>query len=376
MCYKSKRLIFIHITNTINELKMKILIKKYGKIGLCLLFGLSIFSACNKDFGEGDLITYDNTVKSKIDSLPQFSFFKELYKYCDSLTTSTKADVVPVGTTYPSVGGALGSNFITGFIPTNEAFKANGIATILVNGKLNPVFAKFLTRDTAAANLTSANVIRNFLMYNLNNKVLDPSVFSDNINIKALTAGAVDTVYIRKIGADYFVNGFSKIDVGSVLNGKNGRLYATNSLVTPVYNGQFLQLVKLDTSLSLFNLALTRANDATITATANTATIFNTTFAPTNQAFIDAGLNTAAINAATPAALAAILKHHFIRQRLFTNDLVDGSLTMLSGTAITITTGSAITIKSANTTGTVNIVGNNINYARGIMYKIDKVLKF
>ncbi len=354
---------------------MTILIKKYGKIGLCLLLGLSLFSACNKDFGEGELITYDNTIKSKIDSLPQFSFFKELYKYCDSLTTSTKGEVVPVGTTYPSVGGALGSNFITGFIPTNDAFKANGIATVLVNGKLNPVFAKFLTRDTAAANLTSAGVIRNFLTYNLNNRVLDPSVFTDNINIKALTAAAVDTAYVRKVGSDYFVNGIAKIDVGSVLNGKNGRLYATNNLVTPVYNGQFLLLVKLDTSLSLFNLALTRANDATITATANTTTIFNTTFAPTNQAFIDAGLNTAAINAATPAALAAILKHHFVRQRLFTNDMVDGPLTMLSGTAVTITTGSTVTIKSANTTGVANIVGNNINYARGIMYKIDKVLR-
>lgn len=354
---------------------MKILIKKYNKIGLCLLFGLSIFSACNKDFGEGDLITYDNTVKSKIDSLPQFSFYKELYKYCDSLTTSTKGEVVPVGTTYPSVGGTLGSNFITGFIPTNDAFKANGIATVLVNGKLNPAFAKFLTRDTAAANISSAGVIRTFLTYNLNNRVLDPSVFSDNFAVKALTAAAVDTTYIRKIGADYFVNGISKIDVGSVLNAKNGRLYATNSLVTPVYNGQFLQLVKLDTSLSLFNLALTRANDATITATANTATIFNTTFAPTNQAFIEAGFNTAAINAATPAALAAILKHHFVRQRLFTNEMTDGALMMLSGTAVTVTTGSGITLKSANTTGTAKILGNNINYARGIMYKIDKVLR-
>lgn len=354
---------------------MTILIKKYGRIGLFLLLGLISFNACNKDFGEGDLITYDNTVKSKIDSLPQFSFFKELYKYCDSLTTSTKGEVVPVGTTYPSVGGALGSNFITGFIPTNDAFKANGIETILVNGKLNPVFAKFLTRDTAVTNLQSATVIRNFLTYNLNNRVLDPSVFTENFTIRALTAATVDTAYIRKVGSDYFVNGISKIDIGGVLSGKNGRLYATNSLVTPVYNGQFLQLVRLDTSLSLFNLALTRANDAAITATANTTTIYNTVFAPTNQAFIEAGLNTATINATTPAALAAILKHHFIRQRLFTNDIVDGPLTMLSGTAVTVTTGSGITIKAANTATAAKIVSNNINYARGILYKIDKVLK-
>ena len=318
---------------------MTILIKKYSKIGLFLLLGLITFSACNKDFGDGEVINYDNTVKSKIDSLPQFSFFKELYKYCDSLTTSTKGDVVPVGTTYPSVGGALGSNFITGFIPTNDAFKANGIETILVNGKLNPALLPFLLRDSLSkvANLQSAGVIRNFLTYNLNNRVLDPSVFSDNITLKALTAAAVDTVFIRKTGADYFVNGFSKIDVGSVLNAKNGRLYATNNLVTPVYNGQFIQLIKLDTSLTLFNLAITRAADATITATANTTTIYNTVFAPTNQAFIEAGFNTAAINAATPAALSAILKHHIIRQRLFTNDLVNGPLTMFSGTAITIT---------------------------------------
>lgn len=353
---------------------MIILIKKYTKIGLCLFFGLALL-ACNKDFGEGELITYDNTVKSKIDSLPQFSYFKTLYKYCDSLTTSVKGEVIPVGMTFPSIGGTLGSYFVTGFIPTNDAFKANGIESILVNGRLNPAFMRFITRDTLTANLRSAQAIRNFITYNLNSRVLDPSAFTDNFTVKALTPVAADSAYIRKVGADYFVNGIAKIDVGSVLNGKNGRLYAINSLVAPIYNSSFLQLARIDTSLTLFNLALTRANDATITATANTATIFSTTFAPTNQAFIAAGLDAAAINAATPAALAAILRHHFIRRRLFVNQMADGPLTMLSNTPITISTGSNVTIKSANTTGTVNVVGNHINYVRGIMYKVDKVLR-
>ena len=350
-------------------------IKKYSSISLYLFAVLLLFSACNKDFGTGELINYDNTVKSKVDSLPQFSFFRELYRFADSLTLSTKGESVPVGTTYPSVAGALGSNSITAFIPTNEAFTSNGINSILVDGKLNPALLKFLTRDSAQTNLQSAGTIRNFITYNLNNRTLDPSVFTDNFAVRGLTAATVDTVFIRKTGGDYYINGFSKIDLSSGIPVKNGYLYAINSLVTPVYNGQFIQLIKLDTSLTLFNLALTRANDASVTSTANTTSIYNTVFAPTNQAFIEAGLTSTVINATTPAALATIIKNHIVRQRLFTNDIVDGPLTTLNGTAVTVTKGSIVTLKSPNTATAAKILGNNINYSRGLLYKIDKVLR-
>jgi uncharacterized surface protein with fasciclin (FAS1) repeats len=349
--------------------------KKYSKISILLVLMGFALNGCKEELGPGETVDYTDTVKSKIDSDPRFSMFKELYTYVDALTNAGKTGNIAVGTTFPVFSGTLGTPNITAFIPTNDAFTSNGISSILVSGKLNPVFMSFLSRDTAASNIQNLTIIRNFVSYYLHNRVVEQSSFADNFTIKTLAGATVDSAYIRKKGSDYFANGYAKIDVSGGVSAKNGRLYAINNLLTPVYNGNLLQLVRIDTTLSLFNLALTRAADASIAAAANTVTSFTTTFAPTNQAFLEAGLNAAAINAATPAALAAIVRHHIVTRRLFTTDMTDGGLTMLSGTNVTVTTGAKTTIKAANTADAATVLGNNINCVRGVLYKIDKVLR-
>ena len=338
---------------------------------------LLITTACNKDFGPGDAVDYRNTVKSKVDELPQFSFYKQLYQFIDSSTDAAKPSAISPGTTFPLIGAALGSNFVTAFIPTNDVFINNGITSITVNGAINPALIPFVSRDSALANSrVTLNSLRTFAAYFISNSLVEQANFSDSFRVKAVTGVATDSLFIRKMGNDFLINANAKVDVGGGISMRNGSLYAINNLLTPTYAATFIALARADTSLTLFNQALTRANDAAITQTANNITIRSTIFAPTNQAFIQAGYTASVIATTPPATLGTLLKHHIIRQRLFTTDLTDGSsLLMLDGTAVTIAATPVPTIKSLNTPVPANLLSSNILVARGIVHKIDRVLR-
>lgn len=348
-----------------------------GICSIALLFTAT--TACNKkDSGPDVVIDYQNTIKSKIDTLPQFSFFKQLYQFIDSSTNATKPATIPQGTTYPLIGPALGSNFITAFIPTNDVFINNGITSITVNGSINPALIPFISRDSAIANSrVTPTALRTFASYFIVNSLLEKTDFStDSIRAKALTGFGSDSLFIRRSNAQFFVNANAKVDVDSVLSARNGRLYPVKSLLTPTYAGTFIALAKADTSLTLFNQALTRANDASITQAANAASVRTTVFAPTNQAFIQAGYSAAVIAATPPATLGTLLRHHIVKQRLFTTDLTDGSsLQMMDGTSVTVAATPTPTIKSLNTPSPANLLSSNIIVARGLVHKIDRVLK-
>lgn len=338
---------------------------------------LLITSACNKDFGPGDAVDYRNTVKSKVDELPQFSFYKKLYQFIDSSTDAIKPSTISPGTTYPLIGAALGSNSVTAFIPTNDVFINNGITSITINGAINPALIPFISRDSALANdRVTLNSLRTFAAYFISNSLVEQATFStDSFQVKSVTGVATDSLFIRKMGNDFLINANAKVDVGNGMSMRNGRLYAINDLLTPTYAGTFIALARVDTSLTLFNRALTRANDPAITQTANNITIRSTIFAPTNQAFIQAGYTASVIAATPPATLRTLLKHHIIRQRMFTTDLTDGSsLLMLDGTTVTIAATPVPTIKSLNTPDPANLLLSNILVARGIVHKIDRVL--
>lgn len=341
------------------------------------------FSSCIQELDGGLAINYEGTIKSQIDTDPQFSFYKELYKVTDSLANVSRGI-----TAVANVGGTLGTDVLTAFIPTNSAFTENGITFISsrsVNNsgnssvQINPLLLRFIVKDSTRSTNFNLNSVRNFLSYYLVfGKIINQNEISKDLGLR--TFNPVDSLFVKQSSNDFYLNATSKINVGSVIEKKNGKIFPINSLLTRTYNGTALAYSsttnRIDTTLSLFNQALIRANDATITATFNATatTIYHTIFIPTNQAFRAAGLTSTVIATATPANLAAILRHHVVRRRLLTADLADGPLTMLSGTNLEITSGLKPTIKSAKTTTVANIVEPNILCLRGVMHKIDRVL--
>lgn len=355
----------------------------FMKILFCILILSFSLVSCFKELDEGLKINYEGTIKAQIDIDPQFSFYKELYKITDSLANLSRG-ITAVAT----VGGTLGTDVITAFIPTNSAFTENGITFVTsrsINSlgnsvvQINPLLLKFIVKDSTRSTNFNLNSVRNFLSYYLVfNKIINQNEINKDLGLRAFNPG--DSLFVKQFSNDFYLNATAKINVGAAIETKNGKIFPINSLLTRTYNGVALAYSsttnRIDTTLSLFNQALIRANDPAITATFNATatTIYHTIFIPTNHAFRAAGLTSNVIAATTPANLAAILRYHIVRKRLLTADLQDGSLAMLSGTNLEISSGLKPTIKSAKTTSVANIVEPNILCLRGVMHKIDKVL--
>jgi len=106
-----------------------------------------------------------------------------------------------------------------------------------------------------------------------------------------------------------------------------------------------------------------------------------TVFAPSNAAFtaLLADLALTDITQIDMATLIATLKFHAYQGRMFSSDLTNGNLTMVSGgiTTITLPSGSSTfaTISGfGNGTNTAKITKPNINARNGVIHVIDKVI--
>lgn len=351
------------------------------KLSIYLGAILLLSNACNKEFGEGETLTNNGTIKEKIDSDPNFSFFKELYQFHDSLTNATKPNVISVNTRIPTIGGTLASSGITAYIPTNNVFIANGISKVRLGTALNPNLAKFISLEN---NFPPGEIpldnLRQFLGNLITNRPAELADFEIQPRFKTLGGFANDSIFVSNINGEVLLNFKAKVNLPSKMSFRNGNLYTVDNFIPTVFNGQFLQAIAVDTSLSLFSQALTRANtpvDVLINGSANTATIRASVFAPTNQAFRDAGITSASINAMPIAALKLLMQNHIIRQRIFSPQLVTGTLTMVNNRPITLkVVGSTITITSPGSVATpATIVHPNILVVRGVIHKISKVLR-
>jgi uncharacterized surface protein with fasciclin (FAS1) repeats len=353
--------------------------RKYLKTGTLLaLLSIGLF-ACQKKLGDGEILDYTNTVKSQIDTVGQFSMFKELYKFVDSLTLGPRRDSVSTASTYPLVGASLASNYITGFIPTNDAFISNGITFIKDGSLLNPLLLKFLSRDTSTINLRNPTIIRQFVANFIINRLVEPKDFNDSLLSRTISGLGQDTLYVKKVNNDFLIDGNIRIDISQFKSFKNGNLYPINSLRTPVHAATALgtaSLLKIDTSLSLFNQALIRIPTTdSINRIVNNAQFQNTFLVPNNAAFRAAGFTTASIAAMPIATVTALIRHHIVvGQKIFTNNFQPGNLRMLDGTDIIVEVSPNLTFKSANTLRPAVITSSNILIARGIINIIDRVL--
>jgi uncharacterized surface protein with fasciclin (FAS1) repeats len=145
-----------------------------------------------------------------------------------------------------------------------------------------------------------------------------------------------------------------------------------NLLVTAAASG-------LDSLAKALNFAATGAGgDPTLATTFSSALL--TVFAPTNAAFtaLLTGLGLTDITQIPMATLIATLKFHVVQGRVFSPDLTNGNLTMISGgtTVVNLSnTSTGPTLSGpGNNTNTAKITKFNIVARNGVIHLIDKVL--
>lgn len=283
----------------------------------------------------------------------------------------------------PTISGLISDRSLlttlnTAIIKGGLVAKLSGTEQLTLLAPNNEAFA---TAEITAAVLESlsSNDVANLLYYHvIPGKVLAADMPAGP-NAKVLTYNG-DSVFVTKNTNGVFVNGV-KVSEADIL-ASNGVIHTLstgvlkpapgNILVTAAANG-------LDSLVKALNVVSTAAGGDPSLATSITNDLL-TVFAPTNAAF-SALLATLALTDITQipiATLIATLKLHVAAGRVFSSDLTNGNLTMISGGT------TVINLSNTSTGPTISGPGNNTNTAKltklnfvarnGVIHLIDKVL--
>lgn len=290
----------------------------------------------------------------------------------DEATPQTVTDVVVADNRFSFLEAAViragladvlrTTNNITVFAPTDDAFKAAGFADVAaVNAAAVATLASILQYHVLATRVASTAI-------QTGDNAATPTLLTTNGNL-----------FITKNAGGVSVNGarVTQADVSA----SNGVIHVIDRVLLPPA-GNLLQVIQaLNTAnnnqYSLLIAAATRAGATVLNALSTAAGPF-TVFAPNNAAFTAAGFGTeAAINAATPAALQAVLLNHVVGARVFSTNLASGSVNAAGGgpLAIVVGTSGAVTVAGrGNSTATANVTRVNIVATNGVIHLIDRVL--
>jgi transforming growth factor-beta-induced protein len=257
----------------------------------------------------------------------------------------------------------LNSTKKTLFAPTNEAFTAAGITTLPSQATLDAVLKyHVLGVEVKAAQLP---------------------------NVAAPANSAINTLggtfYLSNRGATgVFINGRTKVTSTDIM-ADNGVTHVIDRTLLPPSQTIGAIAVSLSTaSVAEFTqlvAALQRVPDLLDAALSPNSNL--TVFAPTDAAFsaLYTALGVTGINDIPINTLTAVLQHHIISSpttatgRIFSSDLVNGSVATLNGnitisaTALTVTSGNGTVANINSNAALINVFGTN-----GVIHTINKVL--
>ncbi len=250
-----------------------------------------------------------------------------------------------------------GESQLTLFAPDNAAFNAIGISS--------------------ASSLASLpdSTIKAILLYHVLPTAVKASQIPQADNTPVTTVNGQPVYVTRTMTNAVYVDGVAVTKADIICT--NGVIHEIGKVLMPAV-GTIVQTAQANSNLSLLVAAVLRASQGTT----NVAAVLSgtgpfTVFAPTNQAFSNAGFPTvASINAADPNTLTSILTYHVIAGRIFSSDLVNGSMpATVNGEKVQIILGGqSPQVKGSKNSTASNIIATDIVATNGVVHVIDQVL--
>jgi uncharacterized surface protein with fasciclin (FAS1) repeats len=245
---------------------------------------------------------------------------------------------------------------ITLFAPDNKAFDALGI--------------------TSAGGLSAIpdSTLKAILLYHVLPIAVKASQIPEAANTPTTTLNGQPVYVTRTASNQVFVDGVTVTKADILCT--NGVIHEIGQVLMPAI-GTIVQTAEANSNLSLLVAAVLRASQgSTNVAAVLSGTGPFTVFAPTNQAFANAGFpDVASINAADPNTLTSILTYHVVAGRIFSSDLVNGSMpATVNGETVKIIVGATAQVKGNGNAQPSNIVAANIVTTNGVVHVIDQVL--
>jgi len=258
----------------------------------------------------------------------------------------------------------LSSSKKTLFAPTNDAFTAAGITTLPDRATLDAVLTYHVIGSQVMANQLPSNTA--------------PS------NTAITTLGGV--FYLSNRGSNgVFINGSTRV-VATDIMADNGVVHVINRTLLPPSKTIAQIAITLSTASSgkeFTQLVAALSRVPALLDAASAASSNLTVFAPTDAAFsaLYTALGVSGVNDIDINTLTAVLKHHIISSpttatgRVFSSDLITGSVPTLNGnisisaTAATVTSGNGTVANISTNAALINVLGTN-----GVIHTINKVL--
>ena len=278
--------------------------------------------------------------------------------FTNYIATTAELSLLSAAVARAGLGTALNAGQITVFAPSNEAFRAAGIA------------------DEAAVNAMAPDKLKQTLQYHVISDKIDEPAIPTEVSTSYQTQLANARVYVYKTSAGLITVNNATVTRANI-PAVNTVVHIINRLLSP--NPQNVDdYAKSNPNLSFLAAAVVRAGTDVQTVLTQAARNGITVFAPTNDAFKAAGYaDVAAINSADPAKLASILTYHVLPSIVFSQTFKDNAeLTTAQGGKVTVrVSGGKVTlIGKGNGTNVSNVTGPDVALSNGVVHVIDRVL--
>lgn len=283
-------------------------------------------------------------------------------------TVAAQLTYLAAAITRASTGSTNFTTLLTGtdqytlFAPTNDAFNNAGYASV------------------AAVQAAAPDVLGNLLKYQMIQGTKLTSAF-DSTAVKAYSGTNIyfDVSQNSNKVTSWFANGINFSTTGGNLTANNGVLHVVGRFFPAPVTTNTLDRINADATLTMFAALITRASTAdpkfnyTNMLSGNSS---YTVFAINNTGLIAAGYaNVAAINAESPAVLAAILKLHIVPKRVNNISVAEGgTVASLSGTNLTINTSGGYKVKGPSNAASITVATGNVVTTNGILNIISSIL--
>jgi uncharacterized surface protein with fasciclin (FAS1) repeats len=259
-----------------------------------------------------------------------------------------------------------GTDPYTLFAPNNDAFINAGYATV------------------AAVQAAAPDVLGALLKYQMIQGTKYTSAF-DSVAVKAYNGTNIyfDVSKSTLKVTSWYANGVLFGNAGGNLTANNGVVHAVGRFFPTPLTTTTLDRINSDATLTMFYALIQRAstadpkqNFAGFLGSNTTVPSSSTVFAVTNAGLIAAGYaNVAAINAESPATLAAIAKLHILPKRFNNINVAEGgTIASLSGTLLTINTTGGYKVKGPSNAASITVATPNVVTTNGVLNIIGSIL--
>jgi len=253
------------------------------------------------------------------------------------------------------------------FSTLNVALARTGLASVVSSNQLTvfaPTDAAFAALGLYPNNIASVPNLREILLYH----VVTGIVFSTDLSngfVPTVNGAAVEI----NIDNGVFVNDAQVIRAD--IKARNGVIHAIDKVIFP----PTMNLVELALSFapefSILVEAVVKADLVNVLATGGPFTVF----APTNDAFeaLLSEIGASSLDDIPVEVLTQVLLYHVVEGRVFSSDLVSGSVTTLNGTFNVNTSNFTITDANGREAGIITSLVN-VQATNGVVHVIDRVI--